>query len=49
MKIQILKSCSGLSFSVAKGETREDLADEICKDLIKAKYAKPIKTQPKKK
>ena len=42
MKIKILVSCSGLSFSFSAGETVETSA-AIAKDLIGAGYAEEVK------
>ena len=46
MRIKILVSCSGLSFSFSAGETVETTA-AIAKDLIKAGYAEEVKTAKK--
>lgn len=43
MKISILKSCAGLTFSFIEGQYVE-LSDELAKDLISAGYAKADKT-----
>lgn len=47
MKIKILRSCSGLNFSVVQGTERDDLDDAIAKDLIKAGHAQEIKQRKK--
>ena len=47
MKISILKSCAGLTFSFIEGQ-EVDVKDELAKDLISAGYAKTDKTQKSK-
>ena len=42
MKISILKSCAGLTFSFIEGQD-VDINEEIAKDLISAGYAKADK------
>ena len=42
MKIKILVSAAGIDYAIVEGEIREDLPDEICKDLIKAKFAEHV-------
>ena len=51
MKISILKSCAGLTFSFVEGQ-EVDVKDELAKDLISAGYAretgkknKPVKDE----
>lgn len=46
MKLKILTSCSGLTFSFAEGETVETTA-EIGRDLVKAGHAEEIKAAGK--
>lgn len=43
MKIKILKSCSGYSFSFAEGETH-DVEKRIGEDLVACGFAEEIKT-----
>ena len=43
MKISILKSCAGLTFSFVEGQ-EVDVKDELAKDLISAGYAKEVKS-----
>ena len=47
MKISILKSCAGLTFSFIEGQ-EVDVKEEFAKDLISAGYAKADKTQKSK-
>ena len=47
MKISILKSCAGLTFSFIEGQ-EVDVKEELAKDLISAGYAKADKTQKSK-
>ena len=47
MKISILKSCAGLTFSFIEGQ-EADVQEELAKDLISAGYAKADKaSKPK--
>ena len=47
MKISILKSCAGLTFSFIEGQD-VDVNEELAKDLISAGYAKADKaSKPK--
>jgi len=39
MKVKAINSFSGAKFSMVSGETRGDLSDEICADLIVTGYA----------
>ena len=48
MKIKILKSCSGYSFSFKQGDT-VDVEDYIGKDLIGCGFAEAVKSTVKKK
>lgn len=48
MKIKILKSCSGYSFSFKQGDT-VDVEDYIGKDLIGCGFAEAAKSTAKKK
>ena len=43
MKILILKSCAGLTFSFIEGQ-EVDVKEELAKDLISAGYAKSDKS-----
>lgn len=47
MKISILKSCAGLTFSFIEGQD-VDVQEELAQDLISAGYAKADKTQKSK-
>ena len=46
MKIKILKSCSGYSFSFKQGDT-VDIEDYIGKDLIDCGFAEAVKNTAK--
>ena len=48
MKIKILKSCSGYSFSFKQGDA-VDVEDYIGKDLIGCGFAEAVKSTAKKK